>query len=433
MKLASATQFCLMLRASSTKSWLWHQRYPNINFDNTQFKTLPKLTLSPVFPKFKSTERAPCPSCEQGKSKGHLITQTSFQIKQSVGISHQASSVRTPQQNGVVERRNRTLVEAARTMLIFSRAPLFLWAEAIATACYTQNRSIIHRRFNKTPYELINGRKTGIPFLHYSGLAESQGMIRENIGKLGAKAMAFEQSSLKPELQSMTSGQISSRLDLTYAPSTITTQKPTEGELDLLFEAMYDDFIGGQPSPAPRTAPAAQAPQALQTPTATTTTADSSPTPIIASSQATDLSNTSQDVDELDIQEHFTRNQLRSDGRHVHVRIKCKHYGNQEPKEAMTDPAWIESMQEELLQFKKALIMVRVAATEGRNRFEEVPRTCARMQAIRIFLAYVAHKSFTVFQMDVKTAFLHGTLKEDVYVCQPEGLIDADHTNHSSH
>nr|GFA79980.1 putative ribonuclease H-like domain-containing protein [Tanacetum cinerariifolium] len=62
----------------------------------------------------------------------------------TVGISHQMSSVRTPQQNGVVERRNQTLVEAARTMLVFSHAPLFLWAEAIATACFTQNRSIIH-------------------------------------------------------------------------------------------------------------------------------------------------------------------------------------------------------------------------------------------------------------------------------------------------
>nr|GFA11719.1 putative ribonuclease H-like domain-containing protein [Tanacetum cinerariifolium] len=84
----------------------------------------------------------------------------------TVGISHQMSSIRTPQQNRVVERRNRTLVEAARTMLIFSRAPLFLWAEAIATACFTQNRAIIHHRFNKTPYELINGRKPNISFLH---------------------------------------------------------------------------------------------------------------------------------------------------------------------------------------------------------------------------------------------------------------------------
>ncbi|GJT17045.1 putative ribonuclease H-like domain-containing protein [Tanacetum coccineum] len=113
-----------------------------------------------------------------------------------------------------------------------------------------------------------------------------------------------EQSSSKPGLQSMTSGQISSGLDLTYAPSTITTQQPTEGELDLLFEAMYDDNIGGQPSAAPRTVPAAQAPQVLQTPTATKTTADTAPTPTNSSSQATNFPNTSQDVDELETQQH---------------------------------------------------------------------------------------------------------------------------------
>ncbi|GKF41354.1 integrase, catalytic region, zinc finger, CCHC-type containing protein, partial [Tanacetum coccineum] len=63
---------------------------------------------------------------------------------ESVGITHEKTISRTPQQNDIVERRNRTLVEAARTMLIFSKAPLFLWAEAVATACYTQNRSLIH-------------------------------------------------------------------------------------------------------------------------------------------------------------------------------------------------------------------------------------------------------------------------------------------------
>nr|GFB84639.1 hypothetical protein [Tanacetum cinerariifolium] len=74
-------------------------------------------------------------------------------------------------------------------------------------------------------------------------------------------AIAFEQRSSKPGLQCMTSGQISSGLDLTYAPSTITTRKPTEHELDLLFKAMYADYIGGQPSAAPRTTPAAHAHQ----------------------------------------------------------------------------------------------------------------------------------------------------------------------------
>nr|GFC71043.1 retrovirus-related Pol polyprotein from transposon TNT 1-94 [Tanacetum cinerariifolium] len=62
--------------------------------------------------------------------------------------------------------------------------------------------------------------------------------------------------------------------------------------------------------------------------------------------------------------------------------------------------------------------------------FEESFAPIAKMEAIRIFLAYAAHKLFTVFQMDEKTAFLHGSLKEDVYVCQPEGFIDADHPSH---
>ncbi|GJZ53259.1 retrovirus-related pol polyprotein from transposon TNT 1-94, partial [Tanacetum coccineum] len=425
--MASASPICLMARATSTKSWLWHQRLSHLNFDT--INDLAKNDLVTGLPKFKYHKEHLCPSCEQGKSKRashppkpvpnskqrlHLLhmdlcgpmriasingkryvlvivddysrytwvhflrskdeapeviktflkritvllqspviiirtdngTEFKNQILKeyfdSVGISHQASSVRTPQQNGVVERRNRTLVEAARTMLIFSRAPLFLWAEAIATACYTQNRSIIHRRFNKTPYELINGRKPDISFLHVFGALCYPKNDREDIGKLGAKGdigffigysadscayrvynrrtkkimetmnvtfdelsvMAFEQSSSKPGLQSMTSGHLSSGLDLTYAPSTITTQKPTEGELDLLFEAMYDDYIGGQPSSAPRTAPDAQAPQALQTPTATTTTADTAPTPTNSSSQATNCPNSSQDVDELETQQH---------------------------------------------------------------------------------------------------------------------------------
>ncbi|GJU36176.1 retrovirus-related pol polyprotein from transposon TNT 1-94 [Tanacetum coccineum] len=72
-----------------------------------------------------------------------FVNQTLREWYENVGITHQTSVARTPQQNGVVERRNRTLVEAARTMLIFSKAPLFLWAEAINTACYTQNRSLI--------------------------------------------------------------------------------------------------------------------------------------------------------------------------------------------------------------------------------------------------------------------------------------------------
>ncbi|GJX39398.1 retrovirus-related pol polyprotein from transposon TNT 1-94 [Tanacetum coccineum] len=330
-----------MARATSTKSWLWHQRLSHLNFDT--INDLAKNVLVIGLPKFKYHKEHLCPSYEQGKSKRashppkpvpnsklrlHLLHMNLYGLMRvetingkRVGISHQASSVITPQQNGVVERRNRTLVEATRTMLIFSRALLFLWAEAIATACYTQNFSIIHRRFDKTPYKLINGKKLDISFLRVFGALCYPKNDRDDIRKLGAKGdigffigysanscayrvynrqtkkimeimnvtfdelsgMAFEQRSLKPKLQSMTSGQINLGLDLTYAPSTITTQQPTENELDLLFEAMNDDHIGGQPSAAPRTVPAAQAPQVLQTPT-TTTTADTAPTPTNSSS-----------------------------------------------------------------------------------------------------------------------------------------------------
>ncbi|GKF99755.1 hypothetical protein Tco_0301446, partial [Tanacetum coccineum] len=88
-------------------------------------------------------------------------------------------------------------------------------------------------------------------------------------------------------------------LNLTYALSTITSQKPTEREVDLLFEAMYDDYIGGQPSAAPRTNPAGPAPQVLQTLTTSTITTGNAPSPINSSSQAADIPNTSQDVDKL--------------------------------------------------------------------------------------------------------------------------------------
>nr|GFC75831.1 hypothetical protein [Tanacetum cinerariifolium] len=112
-------------------------------------------------------------------------------------------------------------------------------------------------------------------------------------------AMAFEQRSSKPGLQCMTSGQISSGLDLTYAPSTITKQQPTEGELDLLFEAMYDDYFGGQPSVTVENVSPVQEHQVRQTSTASTTILDNVPIPTNSSSHATNIPITSQDVDEL--------------------------------------------------------------------------------------------------------------------------------------
>ena len=94
-----------------------------------------------------------------------FVNKQLIQFYESIGITDQKSVPHTPQQKGVVERQNHTLVEAARTMLIFSKALMFLWAEAIATACYTQNQSLIHNLHNKTPYERVHGKKPDLSFL----------------------------------------------------------------------------------------------------------------------------------------------------------------------------------------------------------------------------------------------------------------------------
>ena len=105
------------------------------------------------------------------------------------GITHTFSAPRTPQQNGVVERKNRTLIEAARTMLEESKLPTYFWAEAINTACYTQNISIINQAQGKTPYQLMKNKKPTLNFLHVFGckcfVLRNQG---ENLGKFEAKA-----------------------------------------------------------------------------------------------------------------------------------------------------------------------------------------------------------------------------------------------------
>ncbi|GKA81256.1 retrovirus-related pol polyprotein from transposon TNT 1-94 [Tanacetum coccineum] len=189
---------CLLSKASKNKSWLWHRRLNHLNFGT--INDLARKDLVRGLPRFKFEKDHLCSACQLGKSKKYthkpkskntimevlqitlriftwvkilrskdetpdcvikffkanqvglnktvryirtnngteLVNQVLTEFYERFGISHQKSISRTPQQNGVVERRNRTLVEAARTMLIFSKALMFLWAEAIATACYTQ-------------------------------------------------------------------------------------------------------------------------------------------------------------------------------------------------------------------------------------------------------------------------------------------------------
>ncbi|GJR26741.1 retrovirus-related pol polyprotein from transposon TNT 1-94 [Tanacetum coccineum] len=207
-----------------------------------------------------------------------FVNQTLREYYEKVGISHETSVARSPQQNGVVERRNRTLIEAARTMLIYAKAPLFLWAEAVATACYTQNRSVIRHRHGKTPYELLHNKPPDLSYLHVFGALCYPTNDSENLGKLQPKAdigifigyaptkkafriynrrtrriietihvdfdeltaMASEHSSSEPALHEMTPVSLSSGL-VPNPPSSTPFVPPTRSDWDLLFQPMFDE------------------------------------------------------------------------------------------------------------------------------------------------------------------------------------------------
>ncbi|GJX72788.1 putative ribonuclease H-like domain-containing protein [Tanacetum coccineum] len=104
------------------------------------------------------------------------------------GIKREYSVARTPQQNGVAERRNMTLIEAARTMLADSKLPTTFWAEAVSTACYVQNRVLVVKPHNKTPYELFRGFKPALSFMRPFGCHVTILNTLDSLGKFDSKS-----------------------------------------------------------------------------------------------------------------------------------------------------------------------------------------------------------------------------------------------------
>ncbi|GJT28936.1 retrovirus-related pol polyprotein from transposon TNT 1-94 [Tanacetum coccineum] len=261
------------------------------------------------------------------------------QLNYKAKIMQQFSIARTPQQNGVVERRNRTLVEAARTMLIFSRLPEFLWAEAVATACFTQNRSIINTRHNKTPYELLRGRKPNVEYFHVFGSLCYPTNDRDDLGKMKPKAdigvfIGYSETSRGFQIYNRRTKRIMETIHVKFD--------------ELTAMASEHDFP-------------------------------------------------------------------RPEGKNV-IGLKW---------------LWKNKCDAEniVVRNKSRLVAKGYKQEEGID-FEESFAHVARLEAVRMFIAFAAYRNITIFQMDVKTAFLNGPLKEEVYVSQPEGFIDKEFPNH---
>nr|GEV75549.1 retrovirus-related Pol polyprotein from transposon TNT 1-94 [Tanacetum cinerariifolium] len=397
-----------------------------------------------------------------------------------VGISHETSVARSPQQNGVVERCNRTLIEAACTMLIYAQAPLFLWAEAVATSCYTQNRSIVHLHHGKTPYELLHGKLPDLSFLHVFGALCYPTNDSENLGKLQPKAdigifigyaptkkafriynrrirriiktihvdfdeltaMASEQSSSGPALHEMTPATITSGL-VSKPTSSTPFIPPSRNDWDLLFQPLFDELS---------LLHQVLIPQPLQ---------------LLLQS----LNKWTKDHSLKNIIDHLarpvsTRLQLHEQALFCYYDAFLTAVEPKTYKDALTQSCWIEAMQEELNEFErlevwelvprldkvmvinlkwiykvklddlggilknKARLVARGYHQKEGIDLEESFASVARLEAIRIFLAYAAHKNMVVYQMDVKTAFLNGNLQEEVYVSQPDRFVDPYNLNH---
>ncbi|GKD89617.1 retrovirus-related pol polyprotein from transposon TNT 1-94 [Tanacetum coccineum] len=359
-----------------------------------------------------------------------FVNQTLREYYEKVGISHETSVARSSQQNGVVKRRNRTLIEATRTMLIYAKALLFLWAEAVATTCFTQNRSMIRLHHGKTPYELLHNKTPDLLFLHVFGALCYPTNDSENLGKLQPKAdiapevIAPIVKVVAPEPADSTSSPSSTTVDQD-APSASNSQSTTKTQSLVISNDVKED------------------------------------------NHNLDVSHMNNDpLFSILILEHDSEAYSSSDVIPTVVHTAPKTFEPKNYKDALTQACWIKAMQEELNEFKhlevwelvprpdKVMVITlkwiykvkldelggilknkdRLVARGYRQEegidFEESFAPVARIEAIRIFLAFSAHKNMIIYQMDVKMAFLNGILREEVYVSQPDGFVDQDNLNH---
>ncbi|GJS39469.1 retrovirus-related pol polyprotein from transposon TNT 1-94 [Tanacetum coccineum] len=320
-------------------------------------------------------------------------------------------------------------------------------AKAINTACYTQNRSLIRLRYNKTPYELMQDKKPDLSFLHVFGSLCYPTNDHEDLGKFDAKAdigifvgyapakklfriynrrtwiitetihvtfdeltaMASEQFSSRPGLHSMTPA--TSCTGLVSKPvSQQPCIPPNRDDWDRLFQPMFDEYFN------PPTITVSPVQEAVAS--RAEVLADS-PVSISINQDAPSTNSTSQGSSSNVIQIHTPFEHL---GRWTKDHPIANVIG---------DPSRsVKTDESGGVQKNKARLVAQGFRQEKGIDFEKSFAPVAIIEAIRIFVANAAHKNMTIYQMDVKTDFLNGELKEEVYVSQLEGFVDQDNPSH---
>nr|GFA59397.1 hypothetical protein [Tanacetum cinerariifolium] len=350
-------------------------------------------------------------------------------------IKREFSNARTPQQNSVAKRRNRTLIEAARTMLADAKLPVTCWAEAVNTTCYVQNRVLINKSHNKTPYELFNGRSLAIGFLNHLAVIKPQDHCSTKV----------PEGSGNPNLTASTSNPSTDQMETLTVETpilTVSSPVPTAYSTDSQ-EPSSDARLVSK-----RVANQEETPSLDNILSLTNQFED-----ILGVSLnlkelngvETDISNieitiTASPTHTLRIHKDHPKSQIISPvDTPIQTRNKSKEVGEQgfiATIHQKTDLAllqgkthWDKMVKNKnddrgiVIRNKSRLVAQGNTQEEGIN-YDEVFALVARIEAIRLFLAYASFIGFIVYQMDVKSAFLYGTIDKKVYVMQPPGFQD---------
>nr|GEX16693.1 hypothetical protein [Tanacetum cinerariifolium] len=314
------------------------------------------------------------------------------------------SIARTPQQNGVAERKNRNLIKATRTMLANSLLPITFWAEAVKTDCYVQNRVLVTKPYNKTPYEVLLSRTPSIGFMRPFGCPVTIINTLDLLGKFNGKADEAFLVGYSVSSKAFRVFNSRTRISINYQPVVVGNQ-PNHNA------GIQGNFNAGKVMKE----------------------AESTQQYVLLPLWSTGFKDP-----------QITDDDAAFDNKENESTIHVSPSSSDKPKKH-DEKAKREAKEKSLVDFTPVTAVgpnssnstysfnaVGPSDTVGHTQeegidYKEVFAPVARMEAIQLFLAYASFIGFMVYQMDVKSSFLYGTIKEEVYVCQPPGFKDPDY------
>nr|GEW80732.1 retrovirus-related Pol polyprotein from transposon TNT 1-94 [Tanacetum cinerariifolium] len=298
-------------------------------------------------------------------------------------------------------------------------------AEAVATACYTQNRFLIHTRHHKTSYELVHNKKHDLTFLRIFGALYYPTNVSEDLGKLQPTTdigifVGYVPSMKGPAPTFLTPGQISSGLVPNLIPAAPYVP-PTNKDLEVLFQFMFDVYL--EPPRVDRPVSPASA-----VPVPVNSIGTHSSTIIDQDAPSPSHSPSSSALQPLCLHQGVAAESTLIDENPFAPIDKDPFI-----KIFASEPTFAASSSEDASSANSTYLVAKGYRQEEGIDFEESFAPVSRFEAIRIFIANFTSKNMTIYQMKVKTAFLNGELKEEVYVCQPEGFVDPEHLTNVYH